>query len=1303
MDFGQDGGCGDPVNEGGALRSQDIRTSGDPVSYDGSLLRLNPDTGAAFPGNPLAGGSNTEDDRILSHGFRNPYRYSIDPTNGAIWVADVGWNEWEEIDYIPNPTASVSNFGWPCYEGPVRQSGYDAANIPICENLYTAGVAKSPYYSYAHNGVGAAISAISIYRGNNFPAAYNGALFFGDYARGWMKVMMPGTNGLPDPSNVVDFISSEAYPADIKIGPDGALYYINIAYGTVNRITYFTQSTPPTARLTASTDSGALQLTVNFDGSASFDPDTGDSIQYAWDLNGDGAFDDSTAVKPAYTYTQAQNVLVKLRVTDSQGNTNIASTTIYAGNRPPVVTISAPTSDVLYNVGDTISFSGGANDPDVGVLPASALKWETILFHCAVNNPNNCHEHGIQPFTGVYSGFITAPDHEYPSRIEFRLTAADPVSPALTRTASVTVQPRTTTWTFTSNPSGLQLAVYGTPAVTPFTRTVIVNAQSTVSAPTPQQIGAANFQFASWSDQGAQTHTVTASSLAQTFSAAYTPSSVSSVWHSWEIMTQAGSPQAVAISNTNITAPIEFYESTNNLGIAKGSLFSLFNSAAHESAFNNVEKFWSNLTGPSAYPYAGKSTVDRGTDLGEANVPVPSGVRDLQLYPPNNDHTAVAAFKVPQNGTYTVSGLGLRKVSDQGDTVRLRVFDIHGVEIATLTAGNDQDWVTTANIYPIVNALAGEYISFAVDRNGTFDGDAAEISWTLSATFSSPPPQPMCTLIATPASIEQGFSTSLSWTSTDATTFAIDQGLGNQASVGSGAVLVIPATTTTYTGTATGPGGNAQCTSTVTVTPSATAPSCTLSMSPASVPQGSSASLSWTSLNALAGSIDQGLGNLTAANGSISVSPASTTTYTGTAIGVGGTSANCSTTLTVTPPVPTCALSASPTSITQGNASSLSWTSQNATSISVNQGIGTVTPVASGSQSVSPTATTTYTATVTGPGGTNTCTRTITVTVPTPTCTLTASPTSITQGSSSSLSWTTQNTTSISINQGIGSVTPVASGSRSVSPTATTTYTATVTGPGGTSTCTRAITVTASPPTCTLAANPTSITSGSSSSLSWTSQNATSISINQSIGSVTPVAGGSRSVSPTTTTTYTATVTGTGGTATCSAAVTVTAAPPVPTCTLSASPTSITTGSSSSLSWTTQNATGISINQSIGSVTPVASGSRSVSPTVNTTYTATVTGAGGTGTCSTTVTVTAPAVTCSLSVNPTSITRGNSSTLSWISQNAISGSINQGVGALTAASGSRSVSPTVTTTYTGTANGSGGTTTTCSTTLTVTP
>ncbi len=82
-------------------------------------------------------------------------------------------------------------------------------------------------------------------------------------------------------------------------------------------------------------------------------------------------------------------------------------------------------------------------------------------------------------------------------------------------------------------------------------------------------------------------------------------------------------------------------------------------------------------------------------------------------------------------------------------------------------------------------------------------------------------------------------------------------------------------------------------------------------------------------------------------------------------------------------------------------------------------------------------------------------------------------------------------------------------------------------------------------------------------------------------------------------------------------------APSAPSCTLSLNPTAVQTNLSSVLSWTTTNATAFSINQGIGSVTPVASGSSSVTPLVATTYTGTATGAGGSVTCNATVTVAA--------------------------------------------------------------------------------
>src|SRR3989338_8678886 len=77
-------------------------------------------------------------------------------------------------------------------------------------------------------------------------------------------------------------------------------------------------------------------------------------------------------------------------------------------------------------------------------------------------------------------------------------------------------------------------------------------------------------------------------------------------------------------------------------------------------------------------------------------------------------------------------------------------------------------------------------------------------------------------------------------------------------------------------------------------------------------------------------------------------------------------------------------------------------------------------------------------------------------------------------------------------------------------------------------------------PSCTITATPASITAGNSSTLSWTSTNATSGAIDNGAGAMTPIAGGTKTVSPTTSTLYTATVTGAGGQATCEASVDVT-------------------------------------------------------------------------------------------------------------------------------------------------------------------
>jgi glucose/arabinose dehydrogenase len=536
VDYGQDGApvnpCGDPPGgvggamtppsaEGGALRSQDVRTPADPTGLNGAILRVDPATGAGLPDNPMAASGDANARRIVGYGLRNPFRITTRPGTSEVWLGDVGWNDWEEIDRLVSPAASpVDNFGWPCYEGNGRQGGYDAANLSICENLYNegSGAVVAPYFTYHHNdlvvpndvcpkgGSSVAGTSFAFASGGSYPAEYRGALFFADYTRRCIWAMPTGTNGLPDVAKRRTFVGGAAQPVDVEIGPGGDLFYVDLG-GTIRRIRYFNQNQPPIAVATANPTSGAAPLTVAFDGTGSNDAD-GDALTYAWDLDGDGAFDDGAAATASFTYTQPGTYTATLRVTDPSGASGTSSVTISAGNTPPTAVIDTPPAGTTWKVGDVINFSGHATDAQSGTLGASALSWSLVLQHC----PSTCHEHPLQTFSDTASGSFVAPDHEYPSYLELRLTATDPGG--LSNTTSLRLDPQTVALTFGSNPAGLTLAVGSTSQTTPFTRTAIVGSTLSVSAPSPQASGGTAYEYVGWSDGGAQTHNIVANAPA---------------------------------------------------------------------------------------------------------------------------------------------------------------------------------------------------------------------------------------------------------------------------------------------------------------------------------------------------------------------------------------------------------------------------------------------------------------------------------------------------------------------------------------------------------------------------------------------------------------------------------------------------------------------------------------------------------------------------------------------------------------------------------------------------------------------
>lgn len=555
-DYGQFGDepnpCGDPPGpkgtaltpptaEGGSLRAQN------PKVLNGKILRVDPNSGEGLPGNPLFGSEASTGEaakneaRIVAEGFRNPFRFAFDPRTDELYADNVGSSEIEEIDRFPTPPNGLYNSGWPCYEGPERQFQFEGLGLNVCERLYKAeevGEDKTsdPFFYYSHGQsvvpddecpieYGSALGGISFYEGDQFPAAYKGALFFTDAVRGCVWVMFPGTDGTPDPSTTTRFMrENRIYPAvDIEEGPEGDLFYADLfgdedfGDGAIHRITY--SPGVPTAKLSANPPYGTtLPLKVTFDASGSSDPD-GQQLSYAWDLNGNGTFETSGGETRTLEFTKAEleeeeakeeslNKVVAVRVKDPDGNTSVARVTVYPGDSPPQPKIDSPPASLTWGVGDEIHLKGSAVDSKGDpMLEPLSYYWSTRLLHCPTG-PSNCHSHPLQIFAGVREGEFTAPEHDYPSYLEITLRVAD--DRGLTASKTIKLEPRAVNISIGSSPPGIELTAGLLQGLSPLSLTAIEGSHVLLSAPATAQIGGKTYAWKSWSDGGERIHTVLA-------------------------------------------------------------------------------------------------------------------------------------------------------------------------------------------------------------------------------------------------------------------------------------------------------------------------------------------------------------------------------------------------------------------------------------------------------------------------------------------------------------------------------------------------------------------------------------------------------------------------------------------------------------------------------------------------------------------------------------------------------------------------------------------------------------------------
>ena len=118
LQFGPDGFLYLATGDGGSSGDPDANAQ-NKSSLLGKLLRLDPKKGGGYSvpdSNPFAGGANGAGE-IYALGLRNPYRFSFDAKSGAIAIADVGQDKFEEINHLGLDSARGANFGWDLFEG----------------------------------------------------------------------------------------------------------------------------------------------------------------------------------------------------------------------------------------------------------------------------------------------------------------------------------------------------------------------------------------------------------------------------------------------------------------------------------------------------------------------------------------------------------------------------------------------------------------------------------------------------------------------------------------------------------------------------------------------------------------------------------------------------------------------------------------------------------------------------------------------------------------------------------------------------------------------------------------------------------------------------------------------------------------------------------------------------------------------------------------------------------------------------------------------------------------------------------